>query len=101
MMKFQPGALLIFLTSLCPKLSSVKRVPELFNTDQNVAKELYYVQSHNNNSCQPWKYRDSNSTCVCGDSLGDIVLCEDNRSTVEILTCHCMSYSDQSDDVSL
>ena len=101
MMQFQPGAVLIFLTSMCLKLSSAKRVSELFNTDHSAAEELHVQADKNNNSCPPWKYRDSNSTCVCGNSLGDIVLCEDDRSTVKILTCHCMTYSDQSDNVIL
>ena len=69
----------------------------LSNIDHSAIREIQLL----NNSCPPWKYRNSNSTCVCGDSLGDIVLCEDDRSTVEILTCHCMSYSDQSDGVIL
>ena len=94
-MQLKKGLLLIFLTSICMDLSTAKRGLSNLNVDHRAIREIL------NNSCSAWKYRDSNSTCVCGDSLGDTVLCEDDRSTVEILTCHCMTYSDQSDDVIL
>ena len=94
-MQLKKGLLLIFLTSIYNELSTAKRGLSNVDVDHRAIREIL------NNSCPPWKYRDSNSTCVCGDSLGDIVLCEDDRSTVKILTCHCMSYSDQSDDVIL
>ena len=96
MMQVKQGLLLIFLTSTWIEVSTAKR--GLSNVNHSAIIEMKLL---NNYSCPPWKYRDSNSTCVCGDSLGDIVLCEDYQSTVKILTCHCMSYSDQSDDVIL
>ena len=47
-------------------------------------------------SCPPWKYdKFHNSSCVCGESINGIVTC--NEDHVFLLTCHCMSYSDQSD----
>ena len=48
--------------------------------------------------CPPWKYReDNNSSCVCGHGIHDIVECQKDTSTVLLLTCHCMSYSEDSD----
>ena len=43
-------------------------------------------------ACPPWKYHKYNSSCVCGPSIHNIVDCEDNRSTVYLLSCHCMSH---------
>ena len=49
-------------------------------------------------SCPPWKYRKfHNSSCECGNSIHDIVLCNEDDDSVSLLTCHCMSYSDHSD----
>ena len=48
--------------------------------------------------CPPWKYRkDNNSSCVCGRGLYDTVQCSENSSTVLLLTCYCMSYSENGD----
>ena len=49
-------------------------------------------------SCPPWWYRKTpNSTCECGNSIGQVVSCK-NRS-VDIFTCHCMSYSEHHETV--
>ena len=49
--------------------------------------------------CPPWKYQKHNdSRCVCGDAIDNLVLCDDNSSTVLLLTCHCMSYSEDDDN---
>ena len=51
-------------------------------------------------SCPPWKYQKyHNSSCVCGDTLDNIVGCEDAQPTVKILTCHCMSYGDRNETI--
>ena len=51
-----------------------------------------------NYSCPPWRFKIEFSTsCVCGDNLYGNVKCEDDSSTVEMLTCHCMSFHDKSD----
>ena len=48
--------------------------------------------------CPPWKYhKDNNSSCVCGNGIHDIVQCSENSSTVLLLSCHCMSYSESGD----
>ena len=52
-------------------------------------------------SCSPWKYLKYNSSCVCGDTLNNIVVCENDQPNVKVLTCHCMSYSDYTDNVIL
>ena len=50
-------------------------------------------------SCPPWTYRqESNSTtCECGNTMSGIIACE--RATVELYTCHCMSYNKELDMV--
>ena len=53
-----------------------------------------------NKSCLPWKYdKYHNSSCECGVGLQGVVECSNTRSSVLVLTCHCMSYSDQNDDM--
>ena len=48
--------------------------------------------------CPPWKYRkDNNSSFVCGRGIHDIVKCSEDSSTVLLLTCNCMSYSENGD----
>lgn len=50
-------------------------------------------------SCPPWRYREHNgSECVCGHGIHGIVECL-NDGSVLLLTCHCMSYSDNGDGV--
>ena len=53
-----------------------------------------------NDSCSPWKYNKyDNSSCVCGESIHDIVVYSDDQPTVSLLTCHCMSYSDNGEEI--
>ena len=48
--------------------------------------------------CPPWKYRkENNSSCVCGRGIHDTVKCSEDSSTVLLLTCNCMSYSENGD----
>ena len=55
-----------------------------------------------NKSCPPWKYdKYHNSSCECGVALQGVVKCSNDRPSVFVLTCHCMSYSDQDDDMLL
>ena len=50
--------------------------------------------------CPPWRYqRPSTSGCVCGYSVNNVVICEDNGTSVDLLTCHCMSYSDSDNSI--
>ena len=51
-----------------------------------------------NDSCSFWKYdKYQNSSCECGDRIHGVVTCRNDQSTVYLLTCHCMSYSDHGD----
>ena len=50
--------------------------------------------------CPPWKYHKPNeSKCVCRHETHGIVECWENSSTVLLLSCHCISYSDSGDNV--
>ena len=62
-------------------------------TNLTIESEL---ANHNKLSCPPWKYHKFlNSSCECGDSIHEIVICKEDH--VSLLNCHCMSYSDQGD----
>ena len=83
---------ILFVTTTCLQSKSANQVQA--EAQQTVIKEL---QTQKNNSCPPWKYmKDENSSCVCGDSIYNNVICEDDQPTVQLLTCHCMSYNDKS-----
>ena len=50
--------------------------------------------------CSHWKYHKyHNSSCMCGSGLQNIIECKDDQSAVYLSSCHCMSYSDNGDDV--
>ena len=50
--------------------------------------------SHKWLTCPLWKYHKyHNSSCVCGSGIDNVVYCEDNQSTISIVSCYCMSHS--------
>jgi hypothetical protein len=51
-------------------------------------------------TCPLWKYHKyHNSSCECGSGIDNIIVgCKDNQS-IFLLSCHCMSYSDNGDGV--
>ena len=64
----------------------------------NESSRMYQTEEleQSNSSCPPWKYdKYHNSSCECGVGLQGIVRCSDAQSSVLLLTCHCMSYSDE------
>ena len=66
----------------------------------NRESDLDLGSSNKSETCPPWKYdKYNNSTCVCGAKIHNIVVCSNIQSTVEVLTCNCMSYSDNGDDI--
>ena len=68
---------------------------QTLNTNSNVESKHFDLEQP---SCPPWKYHKFlNSSCECGDSIHDIVRCNEDDDSVSLLTCHCMSYSDHSD----
>ena len=68
---------------------------QTLNTNSNIESKNFDFKQP---SCPPWKYHKFlNSSCECGDSIHDIVLCNEDDDDVFLLTCHCMSYSDHSD----
>ena len=81
------------LGSIALKLPQGKR--QTLNTNSNIESKNFDFKQP---SCPPWKYhKHHNSSCECGDSIHDIVLCSEDGNSVSLLTCHCMSYSDHSD----
>ena len=58
------------------------------------------ISSHNYPTCPLWKYHKyHNSSCVCGSGIDNVVTCRDNQSTISIVSCYCMSYSDNGDGI--
>ena len=63
-------------------------------------RELNINSSNKSVTCPPWKYdKYHNSSCVCGANLNNIVECSGDQSILKVLTCNCMSYSDNSDEI--
>ena len=87
--------ILLLMKAVCFGFKSHKVTSQLFHNQQETGF------TNNTRSCSlPWKYdKYDNSSCVCGESIHDIVLCSDDQPTVSLLTCHCMSYSDNGKDV--
>ena len=72
----------------------------------NYAAETYYysqeMDSGANESarCPLWHYdKYHNSSCFCGANIHGLVKCDEDKSTVDILSGQCMSYSDNSNEV--
>ena len=81
-------------SAVCLGLKPLEVSPRSFQDQRDVNSRTA------NSSCPPWKYdKYDNSSCVCGDSVHDVVVCRDDQSTVSLLTCHCMSQSDSTDDL--
>ena len=74
-----------------------------FSTSQGLVQQSSSIQSRlesGSKSCSPWRYHKyHNSSCECGDHLNGIIICRNDQSTVSLLTCNCMSYSDHGDMV--
>ena len=84
-------------------LAGVKCLSTSENLKQKVistSNDLELISSHKWPTCPPWKYHKyNNSSCVCGYGIDDVVACRDNQSIISLLSCHCMSYSDNGDGV--
>ncbi len=84
----------MFMSLLC--LGSKTTAQNVHITNPIIKSHGANLVDNNKTTCPPWKYRKfHNSSCECGDSIHDVVLCDDDR--VFLLNCHCMSYSDHSD----
>ena len=78
----------LFLILLLIPAASFKTTDH--DKEENVLKSV-------KKTCPPWKYKEYNSSCVCGNSISNVVICEDHQTTVKLLSCHCMSYSDKNE----
>ena len=75
-------------------------IASLKSTSNDLDLEL--TSGHNYPTCPLWKYHKyCNSSCVCGSGIDNVVYCKDNQSTISIVLCYCMSYSDNGDGVVL
>ena len=72
-------------------------------TNQNSLSLAVYQTAQpeqSNSSCTPWKYdKYHNSSCSCGVGLEGVVRCSDTQSSVFLVFCHCMSYSDRNNSM--
>ena len=86
---------ILHLISCLANSSDIKHQEQLLVQWNNISTSSIEEFEPVNNSCPPWKYdKYHNSGCVCGDKIHDIVKCQNDQSTVSLLTCHCMSYSE-------
>ena len=92
--------LLLVLTVSLESLQAAMLVDHLPLGKQNdTTTETDLVSTPVTDSCPPWKYKENcNSSCTCGDSLQNIVLCDEDQSTIKLLNCHCMSHSEKSSE---
>ena len=66
----------------------------------STSNDLEVKSSHKYATCPLWKYHKyHNSSCECGSGIDNVVDCKDNQSTISIVSCYCMSYSDKGDGV--
>ena len=92
-LNIHPG-ILMFVSLLCLGFKITVQNVHITNP---IIKSYSELANHKP-SCPPWQYyKFLNSSCECGDSIHDIVLCNEDDDSVSLLTCHCMSYSDHSD----
>ena len=88
----------LFLLKVLFVSSAILHVMLVLGSEQDVELGAITELTAVSKSCPPWKYdKYHNSSCVCGDRIHNAVKCEDDQPTVQVLTCHCMSYSDYSE----
>ena len=77
--------LLLLLSIIYVTVESVSLVMESksFNNGQR-----------NNHDCPQWTLPKDNNSCQCGDDLNGIVKCNPQTLDIEVVVCHCMTFSD-------
>ena len=89
-----PGTML-FLTFAIVLQSPLTIVATVTANESSLVYQTEKLEQ-SNNSCPPWKYdKYHNSSCACGVGLQGVIRCSDAQSSVLLLSCHCMSYSNQ------
>ena len=89
---FLQHGVILFVSLLC--LGSKTKVDLRVSVSQEWHSTVD-TKSNESKTCPPWKYdKFHNSSCMCGESIHDVVICKDDQSSVSLLTCHCMTYSD-------
>ena len=69
-------------------------------SSNSTSDDLGLKSSHKWPICPLWKYHKyHNTSCICGSGIDNVVYCKDNQSTISIVSCYCMSYSDNGDGV--
>ena len=90
-------ALFLFLTTLFSGYFISSRIASSSAIERH--QSIHELERFNK-SCPQWKYdKYHNSSCECGVALQGVVECSNDRPSVFVLTCHCMSYSDEDDDM--
>ena len=64
-----------------------------WNESATIQKYSPVPAKSNNVSCPPW-FEPFNGTCKCGDSIGNVVDCDESLPESAIISCYCMTYSE-------
>ena len=80
--------------------SNLSTSEDLVASINSTSNDRGIKMKHNWPTCPLWKYHKyHNSSCECGSGIHNVVICRDNQSTVSIVSCNCISNSDDGDGV--
>ena len=92
--------ILIYLAGARCHESNLSTSEDLVASINSTSNDRGFKMKHNWPTCPLWKYHKyHNSSCECGSGIHNVVICRDNQSTISIVSCYCMSYSDNGDGV--
>ena len=81
-------------------LSTSEDQMQLVASLNSTSNDREFKTNHTRPTCPLWQYHKyHNSSCECGSGLHNVVVCRDNQSINSLLSCYCMSYSDDGDSV--
>ena len=76
-----------------PTASRCEPTASRWNESATIQKFNSVSAQSDNVSCPPW-FEPFNGTCKCGDSIGNVVDCDESLPESAIISCYCMTYSE-------
>ena len=94
-----PQSIFVLAVCVCTGCVNGQVLPMPFRHCSTNTTSMSGKITSSTHSCPPWTYHQgSNSTtCECGNTMSRLIVCE--KATVELQTCHCMSYNKELDMV--
>ena len=74
-----------------PKCPTAARSSKDITAFRNASPNVY----DSADSCPTWQHRNETGECVCGATLHDVVNCDDKFNDTSVLSCYCMTFSDE------